>query len=222
MKRIFLLIALSVLTFAVTAQNKANSLGANDPKAKKILDDVSAEFKKHATIFAKFQLTIESANDKVIGIKNGEVFMKGKKYRVTIHGGEDIIFDGAKIWTYDHELNEVTVSKYDPQSSSITPQKLFTNFYDKDFLYRLIKTGEKVDGKLMSVIELTPVDKTQAFFKVLLYIHNNTIQRTKIFEKSGNRYTYKLNDLNTKRAMNDDIFIFKVKNYPGVEVIDLR
>ena len=47
-------------------------------------------------------------------------------------------------------------------AGAMTPQKLFTNFYDKDFFYKL--NGEKkVGGKTVQEIEMTPTDKTQTF-----------------------------------------------------------
>ena len=46
---------------------------------------------------------------------------------------------------------------------------MFTNFYDKDFLYKL--NGEAKKGnKTIQEIELTPVDKTKTFFKVLVIL----------------------------------------------------
>ena len=71
--------------------------------------------------------------------------MKGNKYRVTITG-QEIFCDGSNISTYDKSTNEVTITKIDPSANSLTPQKIFTNFYDKDYLYKL--NGEKaVAGK---------------------------------------------------------------------------
>ena len=49
----------------------------------------------------------------------------------------------------------------------ITPQKLFTNFYDADFLYKL--NGEKSGNKTLQEIELTPRDKDgKKYHKVYL------------------------------------------------------
>ena len=43
-----------------------------------------------------------------------------------------------------------------------------------------------------------------------------------IFEKTGNKYSYVVNSISTTAVINDDQFIFAAKNFPGVEVIDLR
>lgn len=108
-------------------------MGKSDPEAKKLLDAVSAKFKTFKSVKAGFTLKIENAAGKVQGTKTGTVMMKGVKYRVSITG-QEIFCDGATIWTYDVAAKEVQVTTLDNSSGSITPQKLFTNFYDKDFL----------------------------------------------------------------------------------------
>lgn len=205
----------------VAAQNK--QMGASDPNAKKILDAVSAKFKTYKGVQAAFSFTTEDAKGKVQGTKKGTLLMKGNKYRVTLIGGQDIFCDGANIWTYDKLANEVSVSKYDPSQNTITPQKLFTSFYDKDFLYKL--NGEKKQGSItLQEIELTPYDKSKPFFKVYVWVNKatQTIYSVKVMEKSGNRYTYTVSSLNGNAAVTDAQFVFDKKKYPGVEVIDLR
>ena len=148
--------------------------------------------------------------------------MKGSKYRISITG-QEIFSDGSNVSTYDKSANEVTITKVDPTANAITPQKLFTNFYDKDFLYKL--NGEKiVKGKTVQEIELTPIDKAKPFFKVLLYIDkaSKTLNGAKLFEKAGNRYNYTVSKLNGNANITDAQFVFDAKKYPGVEVVDLR
>jgi len=195
---------------------------SNDPAAKKVLDAVSKKFKSYKAVQSNFTLQIEDGNGKVQGSKKGTVFMKGQKYRVNITG-QEIYSDGKDVWTYDKGANEVTITQLDVSGSGITPQKLFTSFYDKDFLYKL--NGEKkVGGKVMQEIEMTPVDKTKAFHKVYLLVDkkSQTIYQTKVLEKNGNKYSYTVNSLNGKAAISDDVFTFNKAKYPGVEEVDLR
>jgi len=194
----------------------------NDPEAKKVLDAVSKKFKSFKAVQSTFTLQIEDAKGKVQGIKKGIVYMKGSKYRVNITG-QEIYSDGLNVWTYDKEANEVTITQVDASGSGITPQKLFTSFYDKDFLYKM--NGEKKEGnKTLQEIEMTPVDKTKGFHKVYLLVDKKTqtIYSTRVLEKNGNRYSYTVNSLNGKATVSDNIFVFNKKNYPGVEEVDLR
>jgi outer membrane lipoprotein carrier protein len=211
----------TVITGNLMAQ-AAKSTGKSDPEAKKVLDAVSAKFKTFKSVKASFTLKIENAAGKVQGTKTGTVLMKGVKYRVSITG-QDIFCDGTTIWTYDMAAKEVQVATLDNSSGSITPQKLFTNFYDKDFLF-LLNEDVKRNGKTYQVVELTPIDKTKPFFKVILEVDkaSKVIMSTRVFEKNGNRYLYAINNMATSTVITDDNFVFSAKKYPGVEVIDLR
>ncbi len=221
MKKIITSVVLLMISFATIVAQPAG-LGKSDPEGKKILDAVSSKFKTFKSVQAKFSLKIENAAGKALGNKTGTVYMKGNKYRISVTG-QEIFCDGSNVSTYDKSTNEVTITKIDPTVNTLTPQKLFTNFYDKDFLYKL--NGEKKSGgKTLQEIELTPTDKSKPFFKVLLYIDkaSGTISSTRLFEKAGNKYTYSVTSLNTKSMVNDAQFLFDAKQFPGAEVVDLR
>lgn len=205
-----------------TGFSQNNKLGKNDPDAKAILDKVSSKFKTYKTVQANFSLSVSDANGKELGTKKGVVYIKGSDYRVSI-SGQEIYSDGNNIWTYDKAADEVQVTKFDPTTNTITPQKMFTNFYDKDFLYKL--NGETKRGnKTIQEIELTPIDKTKTFFKVLVDIDkiSKNIVSTKLFEKNGNRYIYTVTGFKTNSDLPASLFVFNPKDHPGVEVVDLR
>ncbi len=212
----FLLAGLVFISAAALAQT------SSDPAAKKILDAVSAKFKTFKAVQANFNLKIEDSKGKIQGQKKGTVYMKGTKYRVSVTG-QEIFCDGNNTWTFDKAANEVTINKFDPTVNTLTPQKLFTNFYDQDFLYKL--NGEKKEaGKTLQEIEMTPKDKSKPFFKVYILVDKATqfIYTTKWLDKSGNKYTYIINSLNGKAAIAESTFTFDKAKYPGVEVVDLR
>jgi chaperone LolA len=218
MKKFYLALLLVTIAGHVFAQKEPT----NDPEAKKILDAVSKKFKSYKAVQANFTYAVENADGKVVSSKKGSIYMKGSKYRVSFVG-QEIFCDGKTVWTYDQSSNEVTITQLDASNNTITPQKLFTNFYDKDFLYKL--NGEsKVNGKTIQEIEMTPNDKTRPFHKVYLMIDKktNTIYSTKVLEKEGNRYIYTVTSLDTKATIPDSKFVFNKNDYPGVEVIDLR
>src|SRR6476646_11724721 len=129
---------LLIVVFMVTgfsAFSQSTALGKSDPDAKKILDNVSAKFQTYKSAVAAFSLKIENSSGKTLGAKTGVVNMKGPKYQVSV-SGQEIYRDGSNIWTYDKAANEVQITQFDASDNTITPQKMFTNFYDKDFLYK--------------------------------------------------------------------------------------
>ena len=84
----------------------------------------------------------------------------------------------------------------------------------------------KLNGEKSGIqeIELTPIDKSKTFFKVLVSVNkvNKTISSIKVFEKAGNRNTYSVSAMNTTTDITDATFVFDIKKYPGVNVEDLR
>ncbi|MBK6634536.1 MAG: outer membrane lipoprotein carrier protein LolA [Chitinophagaceae bacterium] len=218
MKKILSVAILMISVFFNANAQVPKGMGNSDPEAKKILDKVSAKFKTFKSVQSNFSLKIENAANKVMGNKKGTVLMKGTRYRIKVDD-KDIFCDGSNVWTVDAAEKEITLTKIDVSNNAITPQKLFTNFYDKDFLYKL-----NSDAKGIQEIELTPIDKTKLFHKVIVFINKatQTITSTRVFEKAGNRYTYSVSSMNTKVNIPDNTFVFNQKNYPGMELVDLR
>jgi len=218
MKRFYTILVLLIGVITI----KTNGQATNDPDAKKVLDGVSAKFKTYKTVKSTFTFKTESSAGKTLSSKNGTVWIKGNKYKVTIVG-QEIFCDGVNVWNYDKSSNEVTITKFDNSSSGLTPQKMFTNFYDKDFLYKL--NGEKKQGaKTLQEIELTPTDKTKSYHKVYLYIDksNKTINTTKVIEKDQTKHSIIVNTFTPNGPIDDGQFVFDAKKYPGVEILDNR
>lgn len=219
--KFFMLVGLVAVILTSQAQTSKNPT-QNDPSAKKVLDAVSTKFKTFRAPQAAFTYSVENAQGKVLSTKRGTVTMKGNRYRVSMDGME-IFSDGRTTWNYDKSANEVTVDNVNTAGSAMTPQKMFTNFYDKDFFYKL--NGEKkVGGKTLQEVELTPTDKTRPYFKVYVLIDkaSNTINTARFLEKSGGRYSYTITSLKPVAAVADSYFTFDKAKFPGVEIIDLR
>jgi outer membrane lipoprotein carrier protein len=220
MKAILLVLGVVLLQYSSLAQCATKN---TDAEAKKILDGVSKKYKSYSAITAKFSIKGENAAGKSTSNKSGTLSAKGTKYKVSITG-QDIFCDGVNVWTYDKAANEVTITKFDNTNATITPQKLFTNFYDKDFLYKY--NGEKKEGtKTIQEIEMTPCNKTRPYSKVYVYIDKtgSTINKTKVIEKgNNNRIVLSVNSLTSNSTVTDASFKFDAAKYPGVEVIDLR
>ncbi len=220
MKKIFSFFVLSTIIIYATAQD--NSLGKSDADAKKVLDAVSAKLKSYKSIEAAFTLQIASSSGKIEANKKGTLNMSGHKYHLSM-SGQEIYCDGINVWTYDKSNNEVTVTKYDASSKTISAENIFTDFYDKDFLYKL-NGDKKQNNKTLQEIELTPVNKTKTFYKVYLMVDKATksIYSVKWLEKNGTNYTITANKLNGKVQLSDASFVFDKSKYPGVEEVDLR
>jgi len=197
------------------------SANAQDAKAKLILDKVSANFKSAKTMKANFSLAVKEANGKTSTSRKGTFLMKGANYKIDM-GKQQIICNGHTIWTYLIANKEVQVSNYNPNEQTISPAKLFSGSYEKEYKYHY--SGQQtIDGKKVAVIELTPVG-SKSFNRVLLYVDQakSMITGGEIFEKSGSSYVYKIAHVQTNVPLNNSEFSFNTKQHPDVEVIDLR
>lgn len=210
------LLAMALLIFAQPA------MAQGDAKAKTILEAVSKKINSLKSIKSDFAIFLKGANGKVNDTKKGTIYIKGPKYKINLDG-QEIICDNKTVWTYIKDVNEVQVSKYNPDEQTISPAKLFTNFYDKEYKYKYAGT-RKVKGKTADVIELTPTAGGKQFSKVELLVDSktNTILGGTLWEKNGNEFQYEVSNFTPNAPIDDATFVFDKKKHPGVEVVDLR
>jgi outer membrane lipoprotein carrier protein len=216
MKKLIGIVCLGLLSIAQP------TWAQNDAKAKAILDAVTKKVNSLKTLKAGFTLNLASANGKTKQSKSGTFFMKGSKYRISIQG-QEIICDNKTVWTYLKDNNEVQIATYNPNEQTISPTKLITNFYDKEYKYKYIGT-KKSGNKTCDVIELTPINSSKQFKRVEILVDKatSTIAGGSITEKNGNFYTYTISNFTGNAPVEDKLFFFDPKAYKGVEVVDLR
>lgn len=211
----------SFFTFFLSLFGLQSGNQLNDPKAKTILDAVSKTYKSYNAIEAGFSLTTNNPGQNKSTVQNGNVFLKGEKYKLSL--GKQIIYcDKQSVWTYLKDINEVQINDYEPNKEDIAPSNMFT-IYQNDFNY-MMNGEEAVDKTSCTVIDLMPKDKSKPFFKVRIWIDKNAkyIKRMKVFDKNGTLYTYSVTSFNSKANLEDSFFKFDAAKHPGVHVEDLR
>jgi outer membrane lipoprotein carrier protein len=213
MKRVWLVIVMTALAAAVFAQ-------AKDQKAIALLDEVSAKTKTYKTIQADFTYTMENKQAKINEAKSGVLLVSGDKYKLTA-SGQTVISDGKTVWTYLKESNEVQVNNVENKEDAFTPSRLLTS-YNQNYKSTIIKDKNNTDPNLVS-IELIP-NAVKNFTKAVLTVDNvkKQVRAFKLYDKSGNIFTYKVTKFQTDVPTAASDFNFDAKNYPGVDVIDMR
>lgn len=199
------------------------AIAQNDAKAKAILEGVSKKVNGLKSLKANFALTLSGGKGgKVTDSKKGTISLKGQKYHLQING-QEIICDMKSVWTYNKAAKEVQVSAYNPAEQSMSPAKLFTNFYDKEYKYSY--KGETTEQKKKcDLIELVPNDKTKQLSKIELMVDKatSTIIGGNYTEKNGNSYKIAISNYTPNAVVPDSYFTWDPKEHPGVEVVDLR
>ena len=208
--------------FSLVIANPFNSVSeTQDNKSNEILNKLSKTYKTYKSVKASFTVTIFNKKSNTKVRQTGQLYQKGKKFRVNM-SGQEIYCDGKTIWTYIDGANEVQVSKFDAKSMDINPSEIFT-IYEKGFVHKY--GGQKVVGtKMLDIVELIPTDKSKGYFKVKLGIDKlaNKVKEMVVYSKNGLETTYAINKLDANVPINDSYFKFNTKDKPGVIVIDLR
>ncbi len=197
------------------------SFAQYDENALKILDAMSAKYKKIPAYSADISYSLVNETDGIDEEFNGKITVKGEKYRLELDE-QVVINDGTTFWTYLPDVNEVNIDNYDPDEDEISPSKIY-DAYKSGYKYVYIG-DETVRGSKHAVIDLVPNDKDAQYFKIKLYISqsDSSLSKWTMFDKSGNQYQYTINNFNSGINPGDSYFEFDESEYPGVEIIDLR
>ena len=121
------------------------------------------------------------------------------------------------VYTYNAEVNEVTISTYDPEESEITLSNVY-DLYKNGFKYALTETASNGDR----LIELDPESREKSYFKIRMTINaKDELKSFTVFERTGNKYVYSISSF-AAANLSDNYFKFDTSKYPNVEVIDFR
>ncbi len=206
------------LIFAISAKIL---LAQYDPRALEVLEAMSKKYKAVPAFEANISYTLTNEVEKINEEFKGKMVVKGDKYRLILPE-QEVINDGQTLWTYLPEAKEVNIDNFDPNSDDLNPSKIF-EVYKKGFKY--LHMGEVTEaGVVCDVVDLVPEKKDAQYFKIRMNISkkDKSIQNFTMFDKSGNRYKYTISKFTPNATITDSYFAFDAKNYPGVEVIDLR
>lgn len=223
--RIYILIICVFCSAFVFAQTQNP---ANDPAASSLLQKVSEKYKAYKNVSANFKLLTqrpklkpEDDDKKYVDTLNGSITLEGAKFKIALNQ-QQIVCDGKNIWTYTPADHEVQVNYFEESDDVFSPSKIFM-LYKEGYLYQ-IKEKKTVGGKNITVIEMAPPNKKLTYFKIDIAIDEAALQivESKIYEKNGVRYIYKLTKQTPNSNVGGDTFTFDAKKHPGVKVVDLR
>jgi len=219
MKKLAIYILFAAITVNTAFAQKAME---QDAKAKAILKQVSVKYRTYNSIKTDFTFVLDAPQTPK-QTQTGSLITatKSNKYKVTM-ADQDIITDGKTQWTYQKKDKEVQINSASSGDSGMNPAQLFT-MYEKGYKY--VYTGDqKVNGKLCQVIDLSPEDDKNTFFKIRLMIDKakTQIYSAILFDKNGSHYSYTLNNFVPNAKVSDADFTFDKSKYPGVHVEDLR
>jgi len=180
-----------------------------------ILDQMSDKYKKMNGFTSSFTYSMNNLSENITDSFEGTISVKDNKYILFIEG-QKIINDSKTVWTYLEDLNEVTISEFDPTEQEISLNNIF-EIYKEGFTHKNI--GEKDN---LRNIEIYPDSDEKSYFKILFKINkSNLLESFTVFDKSNTLFIYTINNF-IEEDLDLSLFTFIEKNYPGIEVIDFR
>jgi outer membrane lipoprotein carrier protein len=217
-KKLILSVALSLCAVALFAQEETI-----DAKANTILQSLSKKTKAYKSIKADFNITMYGKDKKVTETQKGKLIVKGGKYRLEVKN-QVVISDSTTMWTYLKDANEVQINNVDhSDKGTISPTNIFT-IYDKGFKSHFDKE-ETVNGATIESIDLYPKHPEKEKYhtlKLTIDKTKNQITGIQVFMKDGTTVEYTIDTFSADTDLLDATFKFNTKDYPGIDVEDLR
>ncbi len=203
------------LTFLLNLVIHLNIMSQDTRDALEVLNQMSDKYKKMNGFTSSFTYSMNNLSENITDSFEGTISVKDEKYILFIEG-QKIINDSKTVWTYLEDLNEVTISEFDPTEQEISLNNIF-EIYKEGFTHKNI--GEKDD---LLNIEIYPESDEKSYFKILFKINkSNLLESFTVFDKSNTLFIYTINNF-IEEDLDLSLFTFTEENYPGIEVIDFR
>lgn len=203
-------IIIYTLLFLATAGMHAQTAD----KAKKLLDDVSAQIKSYSNMSLDF--TYQNGKQEL----KGKATIQGDKYVVDFMGVTQI-FDGNKIYIINPNDEEVTIANAQNGNSQAVSIASLLTFYKSGYNYTWDKT-QKVGNKSIQYIKLTP-KSSKDVQEIYLGIDTKTkhiYSRTDVF-KGGSKSIITVNSFKTNQTLSKNHFTFTKSKYPNYYINNL-
>ena len=200
MRRIFLIWTALLVAVLLHAQN-----------ATSVLDKSAATLRAAGNVKIGFTMELEG------GTSTGYIKLQRQKFVVNV-GGSITWFDGKTMWTYVKANEEVNV--INPSADAVAKMNpyAFLSFYKKGYTVKMGKGTAKEHEVLLTGKSGSP------YTNVVVRINKSTQYPTfiKMTSSKGAVTTIRCNSFLKNQKYKDSTFQFNKKNYPDVEIVDLR
>ena len=182
----------------------------NAATAKSVLDKTAAVIGRKGGACANF--TISSQKN---GSTSGTIAIKGNKFHARTPQAI-VWYNGKTQWSYMKSTNEVNISNpTEAQRMSMNPYQ-FINMYKSGYTLAMKDMGANYQ------IHMTAQNKQRSVQEMYILINKKTYVPSQIKMRQGNDWST-INVSNFKaQNQSDNTFVFRAKDFPTAEVIDLR
>ncbi|MDR3492895.1 MAG: outer membrane lipoprotein chaperone LolA [Gammaproteobacteria bacterium] len=173
------------------------------------------------TMQASFSQVVKDKSAKSLQQSQGTIALQrpGKfRWDVKKPNPQLIIANGARIWIYDPDLQQVTIRAF-TKSTGQTPAFLLSDknlTLSKDFVVELAKNPSQIANQ--QIYLLTPKEKDSMFALIKLTFLNKQIRQMQLEDHLGHVTTVAFNNIKTGVTIPESVFTFTPS--PKDDVID--
>ena len=187
--------------------------------AKEALDKTAAKIANSGCLKVSFTTTFYNGL-KPNGNTNGTLLLKGNKFKLSSRE-VSVWYDGKTEWSLVAGNNEVNVSTPSVSEAAMMNPYTFTNLYKKDYNTSIKDT--KYAGKPCKDVALQAQNKSNQIQRMLVIVDANYIPvNIRIKNKQGNWIRFAITEFKANQKVNNSTFRFNPKDFPNIEIIDLR
>ncbi len=170
-------------------------------------EDLKVLLRETTTARARFAQMVLDKNLKMLQESTGTMqFSRPGKFRWEYEKPyqQTIVGDGARVWIYDKDLNQVTVRKVD-LALGTTPAALLAGSNDIEKSYTLTSTGNQ-DG--LDWIEAVPRNRDTVFEKVRLGFSKSGLEAMELRDQFGQITVIKFSAIERNAKLAPEAFRF--------------
>lgn len=210
MKKFNLLVVLllSTITFA---QN-----------AKGILDKVSANYKNKKSYYIKFKSELNNEKTNTKDNYSGEIYIKKEKYNLSIPKmGIQQIYTGDKLYSINNEMEEITVTKPEKNSTELFTPTRVLDIYKTGFNLS-IDGKENTHNKTITKIKLIPINqKNLRYIIVGVNQKDNTLHYLQEVDNNNTKTTFTVEKQLSNIIIPKSLLIFNKKFYKNYYISEI-
>lgn len=199
----------------LSAQSQQNAID--------LLNRAANAYEQSQGITAAFKIRTFDSSQSLQTEIEGSIAMQGSRFYLEVPDEMKAWFDGRDLWTLIINAQEVNLSTPSPEELlMLNPVNIFS-LYKQGYQSRLL--GDKQSGKQsLSGIELKAQEASAEISRIVIYVDKNKLHPAEIviYQRDGNHAIINIYQYQTNQNHPNSRFLFPQKDYPMVEVIDLR
>lgn len=191
-----------------------------DEKSQKILDNLSEMAVENTSFYTEFNVNINNSTTNIDVNESGKGWVKDDKF-YSVFGNNEIISNGIVIHTIIEEEKVVYRSDADEEDDEIlNPKKImtlwesgFTNEYGKETI---------LNEEVVHLIYLYPTKPANVDYQTIsLFISKsaNELKKVVLKMKDETTMTYLITKYISNPLIDESMFIYNQRNYPGYTLV---